>query len=43
MTPNNEPPGFFGSLFRDDGIQRALAGIVVAVVVAGVKRAIFRA
>ena len=39
-TENNT---FFRGLVRDDGVQRALAGIVVAVVVAGVKKVIFRA
>lgn len=40
---NNEHPGFFTSLVKDDGVQRAAAGVVVAIIVAGVKKAIFSA
>lgn len=36
---NND--GFFRGIVRDDGVQRAVAGVAVAVVVAGVKRAVF--
>lgn len=43
MTATADNPGFFKGLIRDDGLQRALAGVVVAIVVAGVKRAIFHA
>lgn len=35
--------GFFRGLVSDDGIQRAIAGVVVAGVVAVTKRLIFRA
>lgn len=34
-------PGFFENLVRDDGVQRAAAGVVVAVVVAVAKNIIF--
>jgi len=43
MNENNTPEekGFLGSIVKDDGVQRAAAGVVVAIVVAGVKRALF--
>lgn len=34
-------PGFFRTVATDDGVQRALAGVVVAAVVAGAKYLIF--
>tara|TARA_B100001750_G_scaffold246366_1_gene268437 strand:- start:4157 stop:4303 length:147 start_codon:yes stop_codon:yes gene_type:complete len=37
----NEEPGFFGKLVQDDGVQRATAGIVVAIIVAGTKEMLF--
>lgn len=40
-TPESGEPGFFKSVVGDDGVQRAAAGVVVAVIVAGVKQAIF--
>ncbi|MBZ0121486.1 MAG: hypothetical protein K8H88_31105 [Sandaracinaceae bacterium] len=36
-----QQPGFFESLIQDDGVQRAAAGVVVAVVVAVAKNVIF--
>ena len=38
---NEHEDGFIRGLAKDDGVQRAAAGVVVAVIVAGVKRAIF--
>lgn len=32
---------FFGQIFRDEGVQRAIAGVAVAAVVAGAKVLIF--
>jgi len=40
---NNNSPGFFESIAKDDGVQRSIAGVAVAIVVAGVKRAVFGA
>jgi len=42
-TENNkhESDGFFTSLVKDEGVQRSFAGVAVALVVAGLKRAIF--
>ena len=40
-TAAEEEPGFFGRLVQDDGVQRATAGIVVAVIVAGTKEMLF--
>jgi hypothetical protein len=37
---SNEP-GFFDTILKDDGVHRAAAGVVVAVVVAGAKYALF--
>jgi hypothetical protein len=34
-------PGFFGRLIRDEGVQRAVAGVAVAAVVAVAKDFIF--
>ncbi len=34
-------PGFFESIAKDDGVQRSLAGVGVAVVVAVAKYALF--
>ena len=39
---NATSPGFFRSVASDDGLQRALAGVVVAAVVAGTKHLIFK-
>ena len=39
-TDNN--PGFIRNLVRDEGIQRSLAGVVVAIVVAGARKLIFK-
>lgn len=36
-------PGFFGRLIRDEGVQRAVAGVAVAAVVAVAKDVIFGA
>jgi hypothetical protein len=35
-------PGFFRKLMSDEGVQRSLAGVVVATVVAVARRAIFK-
>jgi hypothetical protein len=45
MNENNktEEPGFIASIVKDDGVQRAAAGVVVAIIVAGVKKALFAA
>ncbi|MFO0680531.1 MAG: hypothetical protein U0234_00705 [Sandaracinus sp.] len=37
----NTQPGFFESVVKDDGVHRAAAGVVVALVVAGAKHLIF--
>ncbi len=37
----SESQGFFKSVVTDDGVQRAAAGVVVAVIVAGAKELIF--
>lgn len=37
----NADPSFFKSVVTDDGVQRAAAGIVVAIIVAGTKTLIF--
>ena len=42
-TNESKEPGFFAGIAGDDGVQRAVAGVAVAVIVAGVKRAIFGA
>lgn len=34
-------PSFFTSIAKDEGVQRAAAGVVIAVIVAGVKKALF--
>ncbi|MFO0686914.1 MAG: hypothetical protein U0234_32925 [Sandaracinus sp.] len=42
MTTNeNNKPGFFSNLIRDEGVQRAVAGVAVAAVVAIAKEWIF--
>ncbi len=38
---SNEQPGFLDSILKDDGVHRAAAGVVVAVVVATAKHVIF--
>lgn len=38
---SNEQPGFMDSILKDDGVHRAAAGVVVAVVVATAKHVIF--
>lgn len=40
-TEKDNEPGFFGSVARDEGVHRAVAGVVVALVIAGTKRALF--
>jgi len=37
----NENPGLFSSIVKDYGVQLAAAGVVVAIIVAGVKKAVF--
>lgn len=37
----NTETGFFDTILKDDGVHRAAAGVVVAVVVAGAKYALF--
>lgn len=37
----NPEPGFFKTVATDDGVQRAAAGVVVALIVAGAKELIF--
>jgi len=41
LNPNTEEPGFFKSVVGDAGVQRAAAGVVVALIVAGAKELIF--
>ena len=42
IAPGTEDePGFFKSVAKDDGVQRAAAGVVVAAVVAAAKYALF--
>ncbi len=45
MNENENPEigedGFFKTIAKDDGVQRAVAGVVVAAVVAGAKYALF--
>lgn len=38
---NNTEPGFVRRMIKDDGVQRAAAGIVVAIVVATAKDLLF--
>ncbi|MGE0790085.1 MAG: hypothetical protein AB7S26_30710 [Sandaracinaceae bacterium] len=40
-TTENSKSGFFTNLMRDEGIQRALAGVAIAAVVAVAKEWIF--
>ncbi len=40
-TNTNTETGFFDTIIKDDGVHRAAAGVVVAVVVAGAKYALF--
>jgi hypothetical protein len=40
-APSSSSPGFFDSVLSDDGVHRAAAGVVVAIVVAGAKYALF--
>jgi len=42
LEMNEQSTGFLRSALKDEGIQRALAGVVVAVVVAGARKLIFR-
>jgi hypothetical protein len=37
----SEQPGFMDSILKDDGVHRAAAGVVVAIVVATAKHVIF--
>lgn len=39
----NNHPGFFDTIAHDDGVQRAIAGVAVAIVVASVKHLVFGA
>jgi hypothetical protein len=39
---NDEKNGFFKGLLSDEGVQRSLAGVVVATVVATARRVIFK-
>lgn len=39
---NTNDDGLFQRLIGDEGVQRAVAGVAVAVIVAGVKRVVFR-
>ncbi|MCZ7679800.1 MAG: hypothetical protein M5U28_13965 [Sandaracinaceae bacterium] len=43
MNENDQQsePGFFRTVVKDDGVQRAVAGVVVAAVVAGAKYLLF--
>jgi hypothetical protein len=42
MNENEDKPsGFFASVAKDEGVHRAVAGVVVALVIAGTKRALF--
>lgn len=41
LEKSNEPPGFFGSVVKDEGVQRSVAGVAVAIVVAVAKHALF--
>lgn len=45
MTPEDSSnrTGFFRGLLSDEGVQRSLAGVVVATVVATARRVIFKA
>jgi hypothetical protein len=43
LDKTNETPGFLASLAQDEGVQRSVAGVAVAIVVAAVKRAVFGA
>lgn len=42
LEMNEHPAGPLRSALKDEGIQRALAGVVVAFVVAGARKLIFR-
>ena len=39
--PTNTEPGFFTRMLRDDGIQRSIAGVIVAATVAVAKDLLF--
>lgn len=41
LNKTNQEPGFFETIAKDDGVQRSIAGVAVAVVVAAVKHAVF--
>lgn len=41
LEESHEDSNFFKSMVGDDGVQRAAAGVVVALVVAGAKELIF--
>lgn len=41
LEKSNEAPGFFGSVVKDEGVQRSVAGVAVAIVVAVAKHALF--
>lgn len=43
LDKSNTHPGFFESIAKDEGVQRSVAGVAVAVVVAVVKHAVFGA
>ncbi len=40
MSENQNQVGFFGAVVRDEGVHRAVAGVVVALVIATTKRAL---
>ena len=40
-TNKQNDSGFFGHVIRDDGMQRAAAGVVVAFLIAATKRFVF--
>jgi hypothetical protein len=41
LDKTNETPGFFESVAKDEGVQRSVAGVAVAIVVAVAKHALF--
>ncbi len=43
LDKSNTNPGFFQSIAQDEGVQRSVAGVAVAMVVAAVKHAVFGA
>jgi hypothetical protein len=41
QTDTSDGDGFVTSMLKDEGVQRAAAGVVVAIIIAGVKKALF--